>query len=219
MEDLASVPNTDDARPLLETICHAVKNTFDREQIDLAQQLITLAYSGKVLQKDTCQQFLQFIAAEKENLQDDVTIKDILQKTWYTLAYQEAPGRIKYVTNARQAWIYHKKSALEEQGRIVAPIFQRTYWYNNQTTPEAVKALHQAYCQTLLDAAYLQTWRPSSVIPPPWRQNPSTPPAPPSKSSTALRLRQRWLSMAAAGMYDAKQSKAAHRSNDALCFL
>ena len=63
VEDLASVPNTDDARPLLETICHAVKNTFDREQIDLAQQLITLAYAGKVLQKDTCQQFLQFIAA------------------------------------------------------------------------------------------------------------------------------------------------------------
>lgn len=156
MEDLASVPNTDDARPLLETICRTVKNTFDREQIDLAQQLITLAYAGKVLQKDTCQQFLQFIAAEKENLQDDVTIKDILQKTWYTLAYQEAPGRIKYVTNARQAWIYHKKSALEEQGRIVAPIFQRTYWYNNQTTPEAVKTRHQEYCQTLLDAAYLQ---------------------------------------------------------------
>ena len=157
LETLAGLPNTDAALPLLEIVCRQVRNTFSPQQIDLAEQLITLAYAGKVLRRDTCQQLLQLIADEKENLQDDVTTKDLLQKTWYTIAYHNAAGHVAYVTNARQAWIYHKKCALEEQGRIISPIFQRTYWYNNQTTPEAVKARHQQACIALLDAAYLQT--------------------------------------------------------------
>ena len=134
-----------------------MRNTFSPEQIGLAEQLITLAYASKVLRRDTCQQLLQLVADEKENLQDDVTIKDLLQKTWYTIAYHNTADHITYVTNARQAWIYHKKCALEEQDLIIAPIFQRTYWYSNQTTPEAVRARHQQSCAALLNAAYLQT--------------------------------------------------------------
>lgn len=156
VETMADAANTDDARPLLETLCRQVQNTFDAERIALAEQLIALAYAGKVLRKDTMQKLLRTIAAEKENLEDDVIIKDLLQKTWYTLAYRETPGHINYVTNARRGWISHKKGALEEQGRIVAPIYQHTYWYNNQISSEAIKARHQERCAELLDEAYLQ---------------------------------------------------------------
>lgn len=66
--------------PFLETLCRQVQNTFDAERIALAEQLIALAYAGKVLRKDTMQKLLRTIAAEKENLEDDVIIKDLLQR-------------------------------------------------------------------------------------------------------------------------------------------
>ena len=81
--------------------------------------------------------------------------KASLEKTWYSVVYTDASGRLKQVTNARWPWLYHKKRALEEKGTLVSRIFQRPYWYDNPVDMEKTKNLHQQYCDQLLDERYI----------------------------------------------------------------
>ena len=41
--------------------------------------------------------------------------KDIFEKTFYAIAYQDESG-LKHIINARRGYIYQKKHALEQQG-------------------------------------------------------------------------------------------------------
>lgn len=67
-------------------------------------------------------------------------------------------GIKKQLTNARKEWAYNKKIALEKEGKIVAPVYAHTYWYNNQNgMMEDTRERHQALCQKLLDEEYWQT--------------------------------------------------------------
>ena len=59
------------------------------------------------------------------------------------------------MTNARKEWTYHKRLSLGKEGKIVAPVFAKTYWYNNQTDADSIRAQHVAHVQTLLDDDYM----------------------------------------------------------------
>lgn len=42
-----------------------------------------------------------------------------------------------------------------KEGKIVAPVFAKTYWYNNQTDADSIRAQHVTHVQTLLDDDYM----------------------------------------------------------------
>lgn len=53
-----------------------------------------------------------------------------------------------------------KKIALEKEGKIVAPVYAHTYWYNNQNgMMEDTRDQHQALCRKLLDDEYWEAVR------------------------------------------------------------
>ena len=62
-------------------------------------------------------------------MEENVIAKDIFEKTFYALAYQDGSGW-KQVVNARRGYIYQKKHTLEQQGIFVSPVFSDTYYYN-----------------------------------------------------------------------------------------
>lgn len=71
VERFAALEGTDEAQPLLMSIYRQVRNTFDRDKILLAEQLVRLAYASKMLRKDSCRLFCRLLSEEKENLQCD----------------------------------------------------------------------------------------------------------------------------------------------------
>ena len=149
-----AVAATDTARPIVEAICQEAAAAFSQEQLTLAEEAVVLAFDSKVLSKASYQQLMALLAHERDKLLEDVTAKDILEKHFYTLLYEAAPGRLKRLTNARREWIQQKKSQLEKEGKLTAPILAKTYWYNNQQTLDDVKSWHEAACDRILTEDY-----------------------------------------------------------------
>ena len=150
------VPGSDQAVPLLKEICKKTASIFSKEMLAVTEQLIHYAYSRKTLSRESYVAFEKWVAREKENFEEDTIPKDILHKTWHTLTYVDDRGRLKHLTNARLEWTYHKKMKLEQEGKIVAPVYSKTYWYNNQTSADAIREQHDAYCKEVFGERYMQ---------------------------------------------------------------
>lgn len=157
VERLNKREGSDMAKPLLTALYKKYANTFSADRLDVIEQLVRYAYRRKVLTRASYAEFQTWFLEERENLADDIIPKDIMSKTWYTLTYEDRPGHKKQLTNARKEWAYNKKIALEKEGKIVAPVYTHTYWYNNQNgMMEDTREQHQALCKRLLDDEYWQ---------------------------------------------------------------
>lgn len=157
----------DMAKPLLVSLCKKYANVFSADRLDVLEQLVRYAYRRKALTKATYAEFCAWFAEERENLADDIIPKDIMNKTWYTLLYENQPGKRKQLINARKEWIYNKKIALISEGKIVAPVYAHTYWYNNQNgMMEDTREKHQALCADLLNEEYWQAVSEIASYPP-----------------------------------------------------
>lgn len=148
-EDMAS----DEGKTILYEYIRSVQNSFSREKVEMAMQLVNFAYEAKVLKKESFHALCALLNKEKEKMLHDIIAKDILHRTFHTLMY-ESNGRICYVTNARKEWAIQKRNKLRKSGNIVAPIFSATYWYNNQVSLDDVKQLHEKQYKELLNETY-----------------------------------------------------------------
>ncbi len=155
-DTFVQVPGSDRAVPLLKDICKKTASIFSKEILAVTEQLIHYAYSRKTLSRTSYTAFEKWVAREKENFEEDTIPKDTLHKTWHTLTYVDSRGRLKHLTNARLEWTYHKKMKLEQEGKIVAPVYSKTYWYNNQISTDAIREQHDAYCKDVFDERYMQ---------------------------------------------------------------
>lgn len=151
----AAQDGDDAAVPLLKKWCKKTVNRFSEELLTVVEALADMAWRHKSLTRESYRIFCDWAEKERENFAEDIIPKDVRAKTWYTLCSFDASGRIKRVTNARKEWTYHKRLSLEKEGKIVAPVFAKTYWYNNQTDADSIRAQHVAHVQTLLDDDYM----------------------------------------------------------------
>lgn len=151
----AAQDGDDAAVPLLKKWCKKTVNRFSEELLTVVEALADMAWRRKSLTRESYRIFCDWAEKERENFAEDIIPKDVRAKTWYTLCSFDASGRIKRVTNARKEWTYHKRLSLEKEGKIVAPVFAKTYWYNNQTDADSIRAQHVAHVQALLDDDYM----------------------------------------------------------------
>lgn len=154
------------AKTLLGKMCKKIANTFSADKLSVVEALVVYAYQCKALTTTGYWELRTWLEKAKENLADDIIPKDILSKTWYTLTYDDRPGHMKQIYNASEEWTYHKKEKLEREGKIVAPIYSHTYWYNNEVAISDTRAQHATYCKKLLDEDYMQTVREIASYPP-----------------------------------------------------
>lgn len=165
LDSLNRSENNDLAQPILEKMCKKIANTFSEEKLTIVEDLMRNAYKRKVLTKQSYEAFEQWFERERENLEEDIIPKDILSKTWYTVSYEDRPEHIKQLVNARKEWVYQKRARLEKEGKIVAPIYQQTYWYNNQTAMQDTQEKHKEHSKALLDNDYMRAVKEIAMLP------------------------------------------------------
>ena len=134
----------------------------------MAQGLLLWAFEGKVLSEESFQSMIKRLTRARDNLMEEVLARDILQKSFYTILYEPAPGQCKTLTKARREWILRKKTQLAAQGKLISPVYAKTYWYNNQQTLDDIKALHGRNVAHALDAAYFERVRAIAACPGPF---------------------------------------------------
>ncbi|MDO4280491.1 MAG: hypothetical protein Q4C56_02565 [Peptococcaceae bacterium] len=145
----------DEAADLIWQWVKKVDATFSSEILAVVEAMARFAFRRKALSRATYEEFSKWFQEEWKNFEEDIIPKDVLHKTWYTLTYIEPSGRIKQATNARKEWVYHKQVQLIREGKIVAPVYSKTYWYNNQITPDSIKKQHVHHCREIIDSDYI----------------------------------------------------------------
>lgn len=152
----AEIEGDDQAVPLLKKMCKKTANMFFQDMLTEVEGFALLAFRRKSLSRPSYEIFQKWATRERENFDDDIIAKDRLQKNWYTLSYLDAAGNIKRLTNARKEWVYHKRIQLEQEGRVLAPIYAKTYWCNNQTDIDDVRECHIDRCESLIGEVYMK---------------------------------------------------------------
>ena len=153
--DLADQIQNDSAKDLLWAEAERIEGTFEEEELRRFEALLNYTYSCKKLKLETYQALLDFIAEERQSMDEDFVSKDIFEKTMYGIVYLE-DDQPKHLSNAQRDYVYEKAYALETQGVFVSPLYAKTYWYNYEYRLNDVKKDYSVELKKVYDEAYLQ---------------------------------------------------------------
>ena len=129
LEQVAEEAEEERALPILQKEWEQVEGCFNQEKLRRFEEMVKYAYECRKIKEHQYEQFKSLIAEERKNMEEDLISKDIFEKTFYGIAYEDK-GKIEYLDNAGKAYIYRKKDELEGKGIFVTPIYEKKYWYN-----------------------------------------------------------------------------------------
>lgn len=131
LNEWGNKPNTDEASALLKGLWEKVSICYDYDQLQCYENLLDLAYTGKVLTITQYQIFVRALKDVYEQMIDDVVITDMFEKTFYGVAYFfYTEKQIRWYIDAKKQQVKRRKEELEQQGAIVSPLFIKNYGYN-----------------------------------------------------------------------------------------
>jgi len=142
------------AEDLLWNEAEQLEGIFSEEKIDLYESLVQYAYRHHGIESGTYQNIMRWIHDERKNMDDYLISKNFYEKTVYGFAY-EKDGKIKYVDNALQSYVYEKAEKMEQEGYLVTPILSHTYWYEQSRRVSEVLREFRLLLETVYDAEYM----------------------------------------------------------------
>lgn len=107
-----------------------IEGCFNSEKISRYECLLEYMYECCKLTYLQYRQIYDWIVDERKSMENDPVAKDILEKTFYGIAYEKEENSFEYLDNARKEYIYWKKDELERDGDFVSFIYKKKYWYN-----------------------------------------------------------------------------------------
>lgn len=146
----AKQPPNNSAFDLLSNQCEALEGVFEDEALQWFWGLVELAYAGKVLNQVSYNQFAKWLVKIRSQMEDDVIVKDILEKTFYGFIYQKPTGSVATFLHGHKEAIYRKKAVLEASGALIGGVLEKTYWYDYGTN---VRQLQSDFQEKLEKAA------------------------------------------------------------------
>lgn len=149
MDRLYARPANNTALPILQQCQSFLEGRFQRDDLQLFENLTDYCYMSKRLLPQDHQRLKQWLANNWRQMEDDVLLKDIYERTFYGLAYRQDQHLI-YQYDAQYAAIYRQRQRLLAQGRTVTPIFYRTYWFRSFRELADVKKRFSALLEQLM---------------------------------------------------------------------
>ncbi len=145
LEPFTRTPANNSSYPLLAEMADAFDGYFNDGQLMLLEGTMALAYDAKVLDDTGYAKLQQWLRKTRQQMENDTVVQDKISRTMYGFCYQESNGVIKNTINAQLGKVYERRVALEQSGKLVGPLLQRTYWMKdfNDIAParEKFKAL------------------------------------------------------------------------------
>lgn len=134
LEPFAQTPANNSSYPFLAEMADAFDGYFNDGQLMLLEGTMKLAYTAKVLDDTGYGQLHQWLQKARQQMENDTVVRDKISRTMYGFCYQENSGAIKSIINAQLGKVCERRITLEQSGKPVGPILQRTYWmkdFNN----------------------------------------------------------------------------------------
>ncbi|SHN59686.1 hypothetical protein [Desulfitobacterium chlororespirans] len=156
LRELAAVDGNDAAYELLVKEQEKVEDLYDRDILLVYEGLVDMAFKKKLLSLRSLNEFNRWINKIKKQMEDDLVVNDILEKTFYGYVYQGGDGTLKYRVNAQYESIYNFTLETEEQGCRPSPIFHKKYFYNYRYTLGEAKNDFNVFLKKLLNRDYME---------------------------------------------------------------
>lgn len=156
LEALAQTPANNTAYNLLEDYREEIDGFFDRDELQLFEILLYMAYVGKVLNEKSYVYFAEWLQDIYDQLRDDALVHDIFSKTFYSIAYVAPNGTLKYYTNAQRERIQERRLRLESENKVVSPIFSKIWGYNYEYDLMAARRDHDKALEGILNPAFME---------------------------------------------------------------
>ena len=154
LEHVSEQTWSNSAADLLWNEAEQLEGIFSEEKIDLYESLVQYAYRHHGIESGTYQNIMRWIHDERKNMDDYLISKNFYEKTVYGFAY-EKDGKIKYVDNALQSYVYEKAEKMEQEGYLITPILSHTYWYEQSRRVSEVLCEFRLLLETVYDAEYM----------------------------------------------------------------
>ena len=152
----AAVP-TDEAEALLSTWQEQLDGCFVEEKLQLFEGLARYAFIRRILTEAAYQRYQDWLRLTRREMEDDVTVKDLFERTFYGYAQWQDNQSVRYITNANKGSIYLKWRSAQLEGQTVTPIFTKTYGYNYTYTVNEARDAFKSDLRQILGATYLET--------------------------------------------------------------
>ncbi len=131
-----------------------LEGQFVEDKLKLFENLVHLAYQGKVLSQASYQQFQVWLKDMRVQMVDDVVVKESFERTFYGFAYTKANGRLAYFFNGQKEIVYEKKEKLEAEGLNSTPILKQTRWFDYSVAIKDVRKAYEDYLVDMYDQNY-----------------------------------------------------------------
>ena len=128
LEPFCQTPANNSSYPLLAEMADAFDGYFNDGQLMLLEGTMKLAYTAKVLDDNGYRQLQQWLQKTRQQMENDIVVRDKISRTMYGFCYQEGNGAVKSVINAQLGKVCERRVVLEQSGKSVGPLLQRTYW-------------------------------------------------------------------------------------------
>ncbi len=147
---------TDEAEELLSALQARLDGCFVEERLQLFEGLARYAFTRRILTEATYRRYQAWLRLTRREMEDDVVVKDLFERTFYGYAQWQDGQSVRYITNANKGSIYLKWRTAQLEGQTVTPIFTKSYGYNYTYTINDARDAFKKDLRQILDGAYLE---------------------------------------------------------------
>lgn len=132
LEEIANNIRDNSAWGWLNEQQYAIEGVFEEEKINFFEKMVEHSYSHQRLSLEAYSEFKRWIAEERSCMDDDFVRRDLFEKTYYGILYedQKSKGKAKYLEDSLLEYICKRKNEFEIHGNLVSAIYEKTYFYN-----------------------------------------------------------------------------------------
>lgn len=145
LNQLGNYPPKNGTYDMLVQWKNNLEGRFQREQQKIFDAIVDNAYLAKQLEKNAYDELKNWSAYNWKQMEDDIIIKDIFERTLNGILYETSEG-IKAEYDAQYEVIYRKRQHLILEGILVSPIYSKICWFRNFGDFSSVK---QQFVDTL----------------------------------------------------------------------
>lgn len=156
LQPLADLEPNNAAFPFLRQMAESIEGNFDEEELQLLEGSIKFAYRAKILTLDGYKQLLGWIEKQRLQMMDDPIVQDKFGRTFYGFGYLDGYNELRYECDAQKVNIYEKQQAYSMEGRLVMPIYWKSYWFASRSQLNGVKKIFRSELAKNQGESYLQ---------------------------------------------------------------
>lgn len=150
LQQLHDKPSANGAYKMLQQWQERLEGRFRRDWLQVFDCYAEYCFMAKKLDKESYAQLKQWSAYNWKQMEDDIIIKDIYERTLHGILY-EVDGGLQGDYDAQYATVYRKQQQLISQGILVTPVYSKTCWFRTFTDFSKIKEQYVVHMRELLE--------------------------------------------------------------------